>query len=162
MTELPTAAAPSTTPEVARALADIEAVKDGAELAVVECLTAIADLIRQTGDPGTVFDSVLDAFAREEIRVLAAAYGVRLYATTAEPVTTGYRNETFVVWQADGTGIAAIPRDQQPRVALDQLRGFIRARQEESRLAADFQASVAAGYVESLDAWHTRTARAAK
>jgi len=162
MTELPTTATPPTTAEVTRALADIEAVTQGAEPAVVECLTAIADLIRQTGDPASVFDSVLSAFAREEIRVLAAAHSVRLYVTTTEPVTSSYRDEVFVVWQADGTGIAAIPRGQKPRDALDQLRGFIRARQEEERLAADFQASVAAGHVESLDAWHARVAQASK
>jgi len=144
------------TPDVSRALADIEAVKQGAEPAVVECLTAIADLVQQTGDPASVFDSVLDAFAREEIRVLAAAHRVRLHMTTAKPVTLGYRNDAFLVWQADGTGIAAIPREQRPRDALDQLRGFIRAREEEERLAADFQASVAAGHVEGLDAWDAR------
>ena len=162
MAELPTVATPTTTPEVARALADIEAVKEGAEPAVVECLAAIADLVQQTGDPASVFDSVLDAFAREEIRVLAAAHSVRLYATTTEPITPGYRAETFVVWQADGTGIAAIPRGQSPRDALTQLRDLIGAREEEQRLAADFQASVAAGYVESLDAWHAHVAQAAK
>lgn len=159
MSELPTAVTPSTTPDVARALADIEAVKHGAEPDVVECLVAIADLVKQTGDPAGVFDSVLDAFAREEIRVLAAAHSVRLCTTTAEPITSGYRNETFVVWQADGTGIAAIPRGQNPRDALDQLRGFIRARKEEQRLAADFQASVAAGHVEDVDVWFARVSR---
>ena len=108
MAELPT-------PEVARALADIEAVTAGAEPAVIDCLTAIADLIRQTGDPASVFDSVLNAFAREEIRVLAAAHRVRLHWTTTEPVTSGYRADTFVVWQADGTGLAAIPRGTSGR-----------------------------------------------
>lgn len=162
MAELPTVAAPTTTPEVARALADIEAVKDGAEQAVVECLAAIADLIQQTGDPAGVFDSVLDAFAREEIRVLAAAHRVRLYTTTTEPITSGYCADTFVVWQADGTGIAAIPRGQKPTVALAQLRGYIYDRQEQERLAADFQASVAAGHVEDVETWHARTTRAAK
>jgi hypothetical protein len=162
MAELPTVATPTTTPEVARALADIEAVKDGAEPAVVECLTAIADLVQQTGDPVSVFDSVLDAFAREEIRVLAAAHSVRLYATTTDPVTSAYSADTFVVWQADGTGIAAIPRGQKPTEALAQLRGFIHDRQEQTRLAADFQASVAAGHVEDVETWYARTAQAAE
>lgn len=145
------------TPDVSRALADIEAVKHGAEPAVVECLAAIADLIEETGDPAGVFDSVLDAFAREELRVLAAAHRVRLHMTSARPVSLGYRNDTFLVWQADGTGIAAVPREQRPRDALAQLRGFVQAREEEQRLADAFQASVTAGYVEGLDAWHVRT-----
>jgi len=156
MSELPTAA------KVARALADIEAVKHGAEPAVVECLDAIADMVRKSTCPATVFDFVLGAFAREEIRVLAAAHSVRLYETTTPPVTCGYRDELFVVWQADGTGIAAIPRGQAPRDSLEQLRAFIRTRQEERRLAADFQASVAAGYVEGLDAWDARVNQASK
>lgn len=159
MTELPTATEPSTThnPKVARALADIEAAKRDATPDVAWCLDAIADLVSKHDDPDAVFDRVLDGFAREELRILAITHGVRFARLTLEAA----ESETNVFWQFDGQALAVVPRGQRPADTLAQLRSAIADREEEQRLADDFQASVAAGHVEDVEAWYTRTSKAA-
>ncbi|RMB81303.1 hypothetical protein [Streptomyces shenzhenensis] len=159
MTELPTTAEPSTTDNhrVQRALAEIEAAKQDCTPDVVKCLDDVADLVRQTGDPDAVFASVLDGFAREEIRVLAATHQVRLIPSTPDAVSSGVLTETVVFWQYDGSSLAAVPHGQRSVDTLAQLRAAIAERAEEQELADDFQASVAAGHVEDIESWHART-----
>lgn len=149
--------------KVTRALADIEAAKREVDADVAACLDAVADLIRQTSDPDAVFGRVLDGFAREELRVLTAAHGVRLVESSAEAVESGALPETRVFWEFNGSALAVVPRGQRPADTLAQLRAAIAERAAEQQLGESFQASVAAGDVEDLDSWHARvTAEAAR
>ncbi|MFI7014120.1 hypothetical protein [Streptomyces sp. NPDC050164] len=152
----PEPASAAHSPAVVRALADIEAAKRDVDADVAACLDAVADLIRQTGDPDAVFDRVLDNFAREELRVLTAAHGLRLAESSAEAVESGDLTETLVFWEFNGSALAVVPRGQRPADTLRQLRAAIDERADEQQLADSFQASVAAGDVEDLDSWHAR------
>ncbi|CAM5718667.1 hypothetical protein SALBM135S_02771 [Streptomyces alboniger] len=58
--------------------------------------------------------------------------------------------------------MAIVPEGQDPALSLLQLREEIAQRAEDQRQSAVFQASVAAGHVESIDAWHARTAKASR
>lgn len=160
MAELPTADKPSTTPEVARALAAIEASKLLAEKDVAECLDAIGDLIRITGAPAAIFDWVQHLLTGEALRQYATLQCIRLHTSRAtdeeEPP------QVFVIWTAEGDAMAIIPGGQHPSASLLQLREEVARHEEEKTLAADFQASVAAGHVETVDAWDARTSRAAR
>jgi hypothetical protein len=140
---------PSQTPAVRRALADIEAAKEGADEAVAECLDSVADLIRINGDPDSVFDSVLNQLAREQLRVLAAAEGLRLYSSTEASVDSGHATEVVAFWPT----FAIIPFGQKPVESLDQLRARIAERDTERRMSVDFQAKVASGYVGDVGEW---------
>ncbi|MFD6432852.1 hypothetical protein [Streptomyces venezuelae] len=160
MAELPTAATPPTTPEVARALAAIEASKLLAEPDVAECLDAIGDLIRITGTPEAIYDWVTHFLGRETLRQFAAQHRITLHesrATEEEQLPAA-----AVIWTASGDGMAIFPQGQRPAATLLQLREEVARREEEMTRAADFQASVAAGHVEDIDAWHARTSKAAR
>ncbi|MFJ8109953.1 hypothetical protein [Streptomyces sp. NPDC096132] len=159
MSELPTATEPPTTPDVARTLADIEAAKLGASPDVAECLTAIGDLVRITGTPKTL-DWVRDFLGREELQVFAEQHHVTIHESRA----TGEEqlDRTVVIWTAGDEGLALVPAGQRPAATLLQLREETAQREEELQRAADFQASVAAGHVESLDDWDARTTQAGK
>lgn len=142
MSELPTAPAEApATAAVRQALASIEAAKEGADPAVVECLDAVADLVHAHGDPEAVFDSVLAQLAREQLRVLAAAHGLRLYWSTEAAVDDGHAPGVVLF-----PGFAILPHGQRPEESLAQLRAALAGRQEEQRLASDFQARVASGH----------------
>ncbi|MFF3689927.1 hypothetical protein [Streptomyces sp. NPDC002187] len=56
---------------VARALADIEYAKQNCDSAVGECLDAVGDRIKETGDPDAVFDWILQIIARERCEAKA-------------------------------------------------------------------------------------------
>lgn len=155
MAELPTAVTPSTTPEVANALAAIEASKLLAEPAVAECLDAVADLIRITGAPDCTFDLVQRFLAGETLRQYAALQCIQLHESRATDEEQYPR--VFVIWTATGEAMAIIPGGQHPSTSLLQLREEVARRAEEKQLAASFQASAAAGHVESVNAWHART-----
>jgi hypothetical protein len=159
MAELPTAATPSTTPEVARALSAIEASKLLAEQDVAECLDAIGDLIRITGAPDTIYKWVLLFLGRESLRQVAAQHHITLHESRA--ADEEQLSRAAVIWTADGTGMAIVPKGQHPTTTLLQLRAEIAQRREELRLARDFQASIKAGHTETVDAWHARTSTAA-
>jgi hypothetical protein len=141
MSELPTAPTPPTTPEAA--LASIEAAKLTAGEDVNDCLDAIGDLIRITGQPAAVFEWVLYTLGREELRVLAAQHQITLHVSRAADEDQMLR--TFVIWTADGRGMAIIPAGQRPAATVLQLREEIALRQEETQRAAAFQASVTDG-----------------
>ncbi|MER6956043.1 hypothetical protein [Streptomyces sp. NPDC000618] len=160
MSERPTAAAPSTTTEVTRALADIEAAKLFAGQDVAECLDAIGDLIRIIGAPETVYAWVVEALSRENLRAFAAQNRITLHWSRASDAEQLPR--TAVIWTADGTGMAIAPARQHPKTTLLQLREEIAQREEDKQRARDFQASVAAGHVEDVDTWHARTSQAQK
>lgn len=160
MAELPTVAAPSTTPETARALAAIEASKLLSEADVAECLTAIGDLIRITGAPETIYDWVLHVLGAEALRQFAAQQHIVLHASRAADEEQLPR--AAVIWTAGGTGMAIVPQELHPRTALLHLREEVARRDEELQMAASFQASVAAGHVEDIDAWHARTSTAGR
>ncbi|MDQ1037234.1 hypothetical protein QFZ75_003650 [Streptomyces sp. V3I8] len=160
MAELPTAAAPSTKPEVARALAAIEASTLLAEADVAECLTAIGDLIRITGAPETIFDWVLHVLGRESLRQFAAQHHITLHESRATDEEQLPR--AAVIWTAGGDGMAIIPQGQRPTTALLQLREEVALRAEELQRAADFQASLRDGHVETVGAWHARTSTAGR
>jgi hypothetical protein len=150
MEQLPTAPAEAPdTPAVSRALARIAAAKEGADAAETECLDAVADLVRAHGDPVAVFDSVLAQLAREQVRVTAAAYGLRLYSSTEASVDDGHATEVLVFWPS----FAIVPHGQKPVDTLTQLRARIAEREEEHRLSADFQAKVASGHVGDVSTW---------
>jgi hypothetical protein len=155
MAELPTAATPSTTPDVARALAAIEASKLLAEPDVAECLDAIGDLIRITGAPAATFEFVQRFLAGESLRQYAALQKIRLHISRATDEEQPPR--VFVIWTAEGDAMAILPGGQHPSASLLQLREEVERRAEDRRIAAGFQASVTAGHVESVDAWHART-----
>ncbi|MEV8031416.1 hypothetical protein [Streptomyces sp. NPDC086182] len=147
MAELPTAATPSTTPEVAHALAAIEASKLLAEQDVAECLDAIGDLIRITGAPESIFDWVRHFLAGETLRQYAALQKIRLHISLATDEEQPPR--VFVIWTAEGDAMAILPGGQHPSASLLQLREEVERRAEDRRIAA--------GHVESVDAWHART-----
>jgi hypothetical protein len=136
-----------------RALTDIETSKQNAEPAVAEFLTLVGELIVQHGDPAAVLDRVINALAREEIETLGSTYCLTLHTTRAVDQPT----QLHVIWTATG-GLAIVPRSLSPRSALEQLRAAIAEREEEERLAVDFQASVASGYVEAVEDWAARIA----
>ncbi|MFJ8603425.1 hypothetical protein ACIREM_32905 [Streptomyces shenzhenensis] len=159
MSELPTAAEPSTTPDVASALRAIEAAKL-ADPEIAECLDAIGDLIRITGEPDTVFDWVTKTLGREHLRAWAFRSGITLHESRATEEEQPPR--AFIVWAAEGEAFAIIPAEQPPARTLLQLREELAQHDEELRLAVSFQASVAAGHVEDVDAWHARTTQTAK
>lgn len=160
MAELPTAETSATTPEVARALAGIDAAKLLADQDVTECLDAIGDLIRITGAPDVVFTWVRRLFGRENLRQYAAQQHIKLHESRASDEEQLPR--AVIIWAADGEGLAILPPKQDPAVSLLQLREEIARRQEDTQRAADFQASVDSGYVEGVETWHDRTSRAAK
>lgn len=157
MQELPTSANADDA-KVARALAAVEAAKQGAEPAVIECLNSIADMIKSYGDPDVVFDRVLDSLRREALRALAAVNGLSLYESSQSSVDDGTVDAVTVFWPA----FAIVPRGQAPSVSLAQLRKAIAERELEQHLADSFQASVAAGHTEDIETWHDRTSRAWK
>ncbi|WP_460067330.1 hypothetical protein [Streptomyces sp. YKOK-I1] len=157
MPELPTAAEPSTTPEVARVLAEIEAAKLGASDDVADCLTTIGDLIRTTGTPKAL-DWVKDFLIREELRVFAERHRVTLHESRA--TNEEQLDRAVVIWTVGGDGMAIIPAGQAPAATLLHLREEVAQRDEDLKRAIDFQASVAAGHVESLADWDARTAQA--
>lgn len=159
MSELPTAVEPSTTPEVAGALANIEAAKL-ADPSIADCLDAIGDLIRITGKPDLIYAWVIGTLGREHLAQFAARHRIKLHQSRA--VAEEQLARTVIIWAADGEGMAIIPTGQPPATTLLQLREEIARREEETRLAVSFQASVAAGHVESVDAWHDRTGRLAQ
>ncbi|MET9734321.1 hypothetical protein ABZZ79_27885 [Streptomyces sp. NPDC006458] len=152
---------PTIPTKVAQALAAIEAAKQDSEPCVATCLDTIADLIKRSGDPDAVFDRLMVGFAREELRALASAHGIRLAESTVEAVASGHLTETLVIWEWNERALAVIPRGQRPADTLAQLRAAIAERDEEARLSSAFQASVAAGYVEDVETWHARTGKAA-
>jgi hypothetical protein len=136
MSELPTPPNPPTTPHVTRALARIESAK--AEV-----------------DADAVFAWVLDTLGHEHLYRYAERQRITLHEmcdSTEAPLA-----RTIVIWAADGSGFALVPHGQDPRATLRRLREQVAERDEETRLTADFQASVAAGHVEDIDAWHART-----
>ncbi|GAA3301394.1 hypothetical protein [Streptomyces cinereospinus] len=149
MEQPPTAPADApANPAVCQALASIEAAKEGADPAVVECLDAVAALVRTHRDPVAVFDSVLAQLAREQLRVLAAAHGLRLYWSTEASVDDGHVTELVLF-----PGFAILPHGQRPEDSLAQLRAALADRQEEQRLAVAFQARVASGRGGDVREW---------
>lgn len=139
MTELPTAAEPSTThnPKVARALARIEAAKLTVDPDCAEFLEAVADLIRTSGDPDEVFAWVLDTLGRKHLNRFAERNRLTLHVSRA----TGEEELTkaAIIWAADSTGLALVPDGQKPAATLVQLREEIAQRDED------------------VEAWHART-----
>jgi hypothetical protein len=131
---------PPTTPQAA--LASIEAATLTASRDVRECLDAIGDLIRITGQPERVFDWVLYTLGREELRVLAAQHRITLHESRATDEDQLPR--AVIIWTADGGGLAIIPAGQRPADTVMQLREEIAQRQEDVQRAATFQASAAA------------------
>lgn len=158
MSELPTASKPPTTPQAA--LASIEAAKLIAGQDVVDCLDAIGDLVRITGQPDAVFEWVLHTLGREELCVLAAQHRITLHESRAADESQLPR--AVIIWTADGAGMAIVPAGQRPATTVLQLREEIAQREKELQRAVDFQASVAAGHVEDVAAWHERTSQAGR
>lgn len=162
MTELPTATEPSTehNPKVARALARIEATKLTVDPACAEFLEAVADLIRTSGDPDEVFAWVRDALGRKHLEKFAARNRIKLHESRA--VDEEHLARTVVIWTAEGEGLCITPPGQPPATTLVQLREEIAQRDEDVQRALDFQASVAEGHVEDVEAWHARASKAAR
>ncbi|MFJ2162397.1 hypothetical protein [Streptomyces sp. NPDC087856] len=154
MAELPTATTPSSTPDVTRALRQIEAAKLGADPDVAECLDSIGDLIRITGAPASIFAWVRHTFALENLRQYATRQHISLHESRAADEDQAPR--TFVIWTAGSGGLAIIPAGQDPATSLLQLRKEVAQRAEETQQASDFQASVTDGHMEDLDSWDAR------
>jgi len=150
----------SHTPAVRRALADIEAAKLVVDHAVGECLDAIGDLIRVSGDPDAVFAWVLDTLGREHLKQFAARHRITVHQSRA--VDEEHLDKTVVIRTAGGGAMAIVPPGQPPSTTLLQLREEISERESDAQRASDFQASVAAGHVEDMDAWHARTSKASR
>ncbi|MFJ8154845.1 hypothetical protein [Streptomyces sp. NPDC094468] len=160
MAELPTATAPSSKSDVARALRQIEAAKLGTDPDVAECLDAIGDLIRITGAPASIFAWARHTFTRENLRQYAAQQHIKLHESRAADEDQAHR--TFVIWTAGGEGMGIIPAGQDPAVSLLQLREEVERRAEEAALAANFQDTVAAGHIEDAETWYARAFQAGK
>ncbi|MFH9404926.1 hypothetical protein ACH4JS_34965 [Streptomyces sp. NPDC017638] len=156
MHELPTATTPTTTPDVARTLIQIEAAKlvVGQDLAPV--LDALGDLIRINGAPSSSIAWVSDILAREQLRAYAAQHDITVHTSRDDEVF-----RTMIIWTAGGGGMAIVPAGQRPARTLVLLREEVAQRDEAAARAAAFQASVAAGHVEDIDGWHARTSRTA-
>ncbi|MFM9594002.1 hypothetical protein ACKI1O_32020 [Streptomyces scabiei] len=150
----------SHTPAVRRAIADIEAAKLLVDHAVGECLDAIGDLVMISGEPDAVFAWVLDTLGREHLAQFAAQHQITVHHSRA--VDEEHLDKTVVIRTAGGGAMAIVPTGQPPSTTLLQLREEIAERDADAQRAADFQASVAAGHVEGVDAWHTRTSTAAR
>ncbi|MFJ6561890.1 hypothetical protein ACIQMV_18915 [Streptomyces sp. NPDC091412] len=138
MQQLPTSAATADS-KTARALAAIEAAKRDAAQDVAECLDLVADMVKTYRDPDVVFDRILAGLRRESLQALAAVNGLRLYYSSQQAVTEGTVRELVAFWPS----FAILPHGQDPADSLAQLRAAITERDEEVRLAAEFQATVA-------------------
>ncbi|WP_327724342.1 hypothetical protein [Streptomyces europaeiscabiei] len=145
-------------PAVRRALAEIEAAKLVVDHAVGECLDAIGDLIRVSGEPDAVYAWVLDTLGREHLAQFAARRRITVHQSRA--VDEEHLDKTAVIWTADGGAMAIVPPGQPPATTLLQLREEIAEREADEQRALDFQASVAAGHIEGVEAWHARTSKA--
>lgn len=150
----------SHTPAVRRAIADIETAKLLVDHAVGECLDAIGDLITLSGQPDAVYAWVLDTLGREHLKHFAARHGITVHQSRA--VDEEHLDKTVVIWTAGGGAMAIVPPGQPPSTTLLQLREEIAERDADAQRAVDFQASVAAGHVEGVDAWHARTSQAGR
>ncbi|MEV8396201.1 hypothetical protein ACFVAF_34740 [Streptomyces sp. NPDC057596] len=125
----------------ARAIAAAQAAAESTDPALAECLGAIGDLVERTGDPEAVFAWIRRVFSREDLRMVAAQHSITVHETRAP--AEEQPPETIVIWTATG-GLAIAPQGQHPADTLTQLRAAIAERDEEQRLAADFQATAAA------------------
>ncbi|GAA5033003.1 hypothetical protein [Streptomyces siamensis] len=162
MEHTPTAAgnATSHSPGVAEALARLDAVRaDDANPAYRRMVDAIAELIIKTGNPAMVFERVLEGLAAQDVTETAARHGLLLHRADQAATEDGTFAELAVFWPAH---LAVLPHGQPATVTLVQLRAAVAEHEQSERLAADFQASVAAGHVEDLNTWHARTTQAAK
>ncbi|MFD4259986.1 hypothetical protein ACFWR9_20795 [Streptomyces sp. NPDC058534] len=160
MEHIPTTAtaAASHTPDVAQALDRIDGLRaDSPSPAYQRMLDGIADMIRETGDPRAVFDRVLEGLAAADALALARQQGLQLHRASKESTEDGTVTETVVFWPAH---LAIVPRGQRATDTLTQLRTAVGERERDEQRARDFQASVAAGHVENVDAWHARTSKA--
>lgn len=160
MTQPPTGPEPSAIPAVRRTLADIEAAKLVVDQAVGECLDAIGDLIRISGNPDAVFAWVLDTLGREHLTQFAAKHRIKVHQSRA--VDKDLLDKTVIIWTVDGEGLAIVPPGQPPTTTVVQLREEIAQRHADVQQALAFQASVAAGHVEDVDAWHARISQAGR
>ena len=134
--------------KVTRALASIERAKRGTCPEVARALDSVADLIRASGDPDAVYDRVIERLAQEDLTQLAAAHKLRLLRSSVESVAEGAISHVVLF-----PDFAVLPHGQKARDSLSELRSAIAERLAEQRLAADFQASVAAGHTESVEDW---------
>lgn len=75
----------------------------------------------------------------QQLRSLATRHRIALHQSRAEEQAA----RTFVIWAADGTGMAICPADQPPAETLQQLYEEIELRQDEARRSAAFQARAA-------------------
>lgn len=145
--------------EAARALASIEAAKLVVDQDVAECLDAVGDLIRITGAPDAIFSWIRVIFGRENLLRFAAQQGLALHESRAADEEE--LDRAVIIWGADEQGFAIVPAKQDAATSILQLREEIARREEEQRLSLSFQASVAAGHIEDVDAWHARVTQAA-
>jgi hypothetical protein len=145
---------------VRRAIADIEAAKLLVDPAVGECLDAIGDLVRLSGEPDAIYAWVLDTLGREHLAQYAARHRITVHQSRA--VDEEHLDKTVVIWAADGAAMAIVPPGQPPSTTLLQLREEIAERHAEAQRCLDFQASVAAGHVEDVETWHARTSQAGR
>ncbi|MEU8728734.1 hypothetical protein AB0C68_05060 [Streptomyces tendae] len=94
----------------------------------------------------------------EALAAFAAQHTITVHVTrTADDEQPA---AAVVIWRHDGTALALVPRQQSPADTLAQLRAEVAERQEEQRLSAAFQASVAAGHVEDINTWFARITKA--
>lgn len=148
----------SHTPAVRRAIADIEAAKLLVDKAVGECLDAIGDLITLSGEPDAIYAWAIDTLGREHLKQFAARHSITVHQSRA--VDEEHLDKTVVIRTAGGGAMAIVPPGQSPSTTLLQLREEIAERDADAQRALDFQASVAAGHVEDVEAWHARTSKA--
>ncbi|MBZ6135739.1 hypothetical protein [Streptomyces olivaceus] len=159
-TPTPASAPASHTPEVQRALDRIDHVrKDDTSPVFQRLLDYLARMVIASGNPSSVFDRVLEGFAVHDALELAREQGLTLARASKQSAEDGSVTETVVFWAAH---LAIVPHGQRASETLVQLRAEVAEHQEEQRLSASFQASVAAGHVEDVDAWFARTNRAGR
>jgi hypothetical protein len=95
----------------------------------------------------------------EALAAFAAQHSITVHVTRAaddeQPAAA------LVIWRHDGTAMALVPQQQSPSDTLAQLRAELAERDEEERLARDFQDSVARGHVEDVATWYARVTKAA-
>lgn len=94
-----------------------------------------------------------------ELADIAAEYGLRLVSARPGTGLARFATETFLMWRER---LVIVPHGQDATETLTQLRAALEAQAQEIQLARDFEASVAAGHVEDVEAWYARTSKAAR
>ncbi len=94
--------------------------------------------------------------ARAVVEAIAAKCGLRLVTPREASGLGQLVTETTLMWHEQ---LVIVPTGQDPAETLAQLREALKAQADEIQRARDFEASVAAGHVEDVEAWGARVSK---